>query len=121
MIKNLPAITPKSRFFPVAHDLHHTTQDKLHLPSRKADDVKDVFYSEQLGDYVVDELCKCGHLKSEHGSKLTKINEKATLREPHNGSCCTGGCACAQFAFARYVTVEEAAGVVVAKRGLMPA
>ena len=76
---------------------------------------RSIFFSEQLGDYVVDELCKCNHLKSEHGSKITKMGD-FMLREHNEGSCCSGGCVCKQFKFERFVTVVEAAEIVASKR-----
>lgn len=74
-----------------------------------------IFFSEQIGDYVVDELCKCGHLKSEHGSKT--INMKGYMfRESGKGNCCGGGCVCKKFIFARFVAINEAAEIIASKR-----
>ncbi len=76
---------------------------------------RSIFYSERLGDFVVDEMCQCGHLKSEHGSLLHKI--KGTLiREANDGGCCSGHCECRQFRFARYVAVEERASMQKKRR-----
>lgn len=77
-----------------------------------------IFYSDQLGDYAVDELCKCGHLKSEHGSKVTNLKSKI-FRESHGGSCCCGSCNCKKFQFSRYVGVKEAAEIIISKRPLI--
>lgn len=78
-----------------------------------------IFFSEQLGDYIVDELCKCNHLKSEHGSKVTRMDGGSMLRDPNKGSCCSGGCCCKRFKFERFVTVAEAAEIVASKRLLV--
>lgn len=74
-----------------------------------------VFFSNQLNDYVVDELCKCNHLKSEHGSKISNM-EGFILREPNQGSCCSGVCVCKQFKFEKFVTITEAAKIVASKK-----
>lgn len=55
-------------------------------------------------------LCKCGHLQSDHGSRLVRI-EGGTYREYHHGSCCD--CACGQFTFHRFVTLTEAAQMLL--------
>jgi hypothetical protein len=64
------------------------------------------FYSNQLNDFVADEMCQCGHLKSEHGS-LTKRIKNILLRNPNSGSCCGFHCECKRFVFSRFVTVDE--------------
>ena len=71
------------------------------------------FYSRQLQDYVIDEMCECGHKKSEHGSMLHKMRRKFH-RESNGGSCCSGPCKCKRFTFARFITVEELAQLAVA-------
>jgi hypothetical protein len=73
------------------------------------------FYSNQLRDIVVNEMCKCNHLKSEHGSLLHKLL-KAIVREPNDGGCCSSHCDCKQFTFSRYVCVDEAADIVMSHR-----
>lgn len=80
--------------------------------------MKKLFFSRQLNDFVVDEMCSCGHLKSHHGSLLHKL-KNAMLREPNDGSCCTGHCGCSQFTFERFVTAEEAARLMIEKRPLL--
>lgn len=72
---------------------------------------RSIFYSERLGDFVVDEMCECGHLKSDHGSLNVRLDE-SIVREPNDGSCCAGSCHCEKFTFARFVTLEEVAGPV---------
>ena len=74
-----------------------------------------IFFSKHLGDYVVDEMCKCNHLKSEHGSRVKMMGD-SMLRDPHKGSCCCGSCVCKKFNFERYVTITEAAEIVTSKR-----
>lgn len=71
-----------------------------------------LFFSRVLGDYVVDEMCECGHLKSEHGSRTTRIGGSRMLRQANDGSCCKGRCECKQFTFARFVGLEEKAEMV---------
>lgn len=68
--------------------------------------MKPLFFSQILQDYVVDEMCSCGHLKSQHGS-LTARSARGILRQPHDGGCCHGICDCKRFTFVRYVTIEE--------------
>lgn len=63
-----------------------------------------VFFSHQLNDYVTDEMCTCGHFKSEHGSLLTKLKHKY-VRQGSDGNCCD--CCCRKFTFERFVTIEE--------------
>lgn len=75
-----------------------------------------IFFSNALNDYVTDEICTCGHLKSEHGSKLTKISSKKTLRDSHDGNCCCGQCRCSGFKFKRYLTITESAEIKLSKR-----
>jgi hypothetical protein len=65
------------------------------------------FYSRQLGDVVVDEMCVCGHLKRDHGSVLKKIDSEKSLRLPHEGNCCDGECECPHFVWDRWVTASE--------------
>jgi len=42
---------------------------------------KGVFYSRKLDNFVVDSMCVCGHLESEHGS-LNKTVNKRIVRHP---------------------------------------
>lgn len=76
---------------------------------------RSIFYSERLGDFVVDEMCQCGHLKSEHGSLLHKIKD-TLVREANDGSCCSGKCGCRRFTFTRHVTVEERVSLLKLRR-----
>ena len=73
------------------------------------------FFSKRLNDFVVDEACECGHLKSEHGSKTIRL-ENSMLRMPHEGNCCHNYCTCEQFTWVRYVTASEKAAIVLAQR-----
>ena len=77
------------------------------------------FFSNQLGGVVVDEMCHCAHLKSEHGSRTLSLGNDQMLRQGHEGSCCAGICACSGFQWARFVTKEEAAQVYKQKRNLV--
>jgi len=70
-----------------------------------------VLKSVRLGDLRI-ELCKCGHLISEHGSRTTKV-EDSLLRESHHGGCCAGSCQCKRFTFHRFVSIDEAADIVL--------
>ncbi len=73
------------------------------------------FFSHSLRAFVLDEMCVCGHLKSEHGSKTIR-SRGATIRLHDDGSCCENGCACKQFTWARDVTDEEMADRIIARR-----
>jgi hypothetical protein len=66
------------------------------------------FYSRAKQALVVAERCECGHLKSEHGSKLTRLPNGQMYRQYQHGSCCEDDCPCDQYTFAEYVTEEEA-------------
>jgi hypothetical protein len=57
-------------------------------------------------------LCKCGHLQSDHGSRLVQM-EGGTYREYHHGGCCCCDCACKQFTFHRFVSLKEAAQMLL--------
>ena len=54
-------------------------------------------------------LCKCGHLQSDHSSLTVKMGD-ATYREYHSGGCVE--CACKQFTFHRFVSLEDAAEIL---------
>lgn len=62
-----------------------------------------IFYSRELGDFVVDSLCECGHLERDHGSHL--ISGK--IRVHDGGSCCVKQCECLKFTWYRWVTIKE--------------
>lgn len=74
------------------------------------------FFSRQLQDYVVDEMCECGHLKSDHGSLNRRINDRVVRLSRDEGSCCKGKCKCPHFTWERWVTADEAADLVIAAR-----
>ena len=74
-----------------------------------------VFYSKQIENFVSDEMCKCGHLKSNHGSLTHRMKDKM-IRERSDGSCCSSHCVCNKFTFMRFVSVDEAAELIVYKR-----
>lgn len=63
-------------------------------------------YSKAHKDYIVDELCQCGHLRRDHGSKSRRVGE-SLCRLPQHGNCCSGQCACPRFTWARFVTATE--------------
>lgn len=65
------------------------------------------FYSRERGDYVVDAVCECGHLKREHGSKLRPLGRGRSLRLPNDGNCCAHQCDCERFTWAGWATAEE--------------
>jgi hypothetical protein len=71
-----------------------------------------VKHDERLGGLI--ELCKCGHLIGEHGSRTTKVGDKL-LRESHHGGCCAGSCQCPRFTFHRFVGIDEAADQLLAE------
>ena len=51
-------------------------------------------------------MCVCGHLESEHGSRLQKIGNRS-LRLSNDGSCCCGNCECPKFRWDRWVEKDE--------------
>lgn len=59
------------------------------------------FYLRSQDKFALGEICVCGHLKEDHGSR-TKI-----VRQPHKGSCCCSGCQCKVFTFAHYATEDD--------------
>lgn len=65
------------------------------------------YYSRRIQDWVVDEMCTCGHMRSDHGSLLKKLPNGKMLRLSAEGNCCGGHCECLQYTFARHVGVEE--------------
>ena len=77
-----------------------------------------VFYSKQIQNFVSDEMCECGHLKSEHGS-LTHRTKDKMIRESSDGNCCS--CACKKFTFHRFVSIDEAAEIIICKRPIVMA
>lgn len=77
---------------------------------------KPLFFSRQLGDYVTDAMCECGHLQSEHGSLVMRVGLRNLIRSGHDGDCCEGACDCSKFTWVRWVTIEEAADKFVAKK-----
>lgn len=75
------------------------------------------FFSKHLGDFVVDEMCRCGHFKSKHGSLCSKV-QGSLIRHSGEGNCCSGSCECLQFTFVRFVTVTEAALKIKKRRAV---
>lgn len=78
--------------------------------------IKKGIFIRRSGEVVVDSMCKCGHLESEHGSKSTRLPDGALLREEGHGNCCKGKCACARFTWERFVTLDERADKIIADR-----
>ena len=56
---------------------------------------------------LTDEMCVCGHLKSDHGSKVVRIDNNAILRIPNVGSCCCENCCCARFCWKSWCKLSE--------------
>lgn len=75
-----------------------------------------VFFSRELGDFVVDERCVCGHMKRDHGSKLIHISAERMVRLPNDGNCCKGKCDCVKFRWAGWVTASEFEATELRKR-----
>lgn len=69
------------------------------------------FFSKPLNDWIVDEVCKCGHSKKEHGSLVKKVSN-GMLRLAEEGNCCSGHCECLQYTFENYITAEQAVAKV---------
>jgi hypothetical protein len=59
------------------------------------------FYSERRNDWVVDEMCMCGKLRSEHGSLVQRIGDKL-LRLESEGNCSETHCN--KYVFGGFVT-----------------
>ena len=55
---------------------------------------------------VVDEMCVCGHPKSEHGSHTIQI-PRSLIRLPATGNCCQSHCNCARFCWAAWIYKES--------------
>ncbi len=62
----------------------------------------------RLGGFGV-AMCKCGHLQCDHSSRTVPLG-KETFREYHHGGCVE--CACKQFTFHRFVSLEDAATIL---------
>ncbi len=74
------------------------------------------FFSRQLQSFVVDEMCECGHSKSEHGSKLRKLPGNRFIRLVEEGNCCNMICSCSQFTWKGWVIADKAANLIIKKR-----
>lgn len=62
------------------------------------------FYSERRRDWVVDEVCMCGKLRSEHGSLVMKIDDRL-LRLESEGNCSETNCP--HYCFGGFVTAAD--------------
>jgi len=65
---------------------------------------------QRLGGFGI-ALCKCGHLSSDHSSRVSSIDKD---QEYHQGGCVE--CACKQFTFHRFVSLEEAAALLLDRK-----
>lgn len=65
------------------------------------------FFSRSLGGMVVGSMCFCGHLESDHGSKLIPCGKGRKTRLSHEGNCCNDNCACDRFTWERWVLKSE--------------
>jgi len=62
------------------------------------------FYSKRLQDWVVDEMCTCGELRSEHGSLVQHVGDTDTLlRLEGEGNMDE----CPRYTFKGFVTAEK--------------
>lgn len=68
----------------------------------------EAFFSHLVDDYVVDGICKCGHLESEHGSEVIKVAGKS-VRLNNSGSCCCKNCECMKFTWIKGLKISELA------------
>jgi len=60
------------------------------------------FYLPSQDRFALGEICRCGHLKEDHGSSVV-----SHVRRPHDGSCCCKECVCPRFTFVRYATEDD--------------
>ncbi len=76
------------------------------------------YYVSQSDDFVMDEMCACGHLKSEHGSRTVKLKASGdrSLRIPNDGSCCNGDCRCPRYRWVRFVYMNEYTDIIRSRR-----
>lgn len=76
------------------------------------------FYSETHQDFIVAEMCECGHLQKDHGSLNIRLHDTdgRIVRLPNDGGCCNGHCGCDHYRWARWVTSDEYASMIVAQR-----
>ncbi len=60
------------------------------------------------GETASDEICICGHLKSEHGSTSHKIDGQS-VRQCYAGNCWASKqhCSCTKFRFAGWLTAKS--------------
>lgn len=80
--------------------------------------MKKPYFDHVQNDYVMDEMCQCGHLKSDHGSLTVKLRQSQgrSYRLPDDGSCCAPGCGCKKFRWARFVFTDEYAKIIKDRR-----
>jgi hypothetical protein len=66
------------------------------------------FYSKARKDFVVDALCECGHLHTEHDSIFFHVDEHTIVREYMEGKCCCEDCSCQRFRWSNWVLSKDA-------------
>lgn len=76
------------------------------------------YFDHAANDYVMDEMCQCGHLKSDHGSLLVSLrhSQGRKLRLRDDGSCCKQDCHCTKFRWIRFVYTDEYTQIIAARR-----
>lgn len=69
------------------------------------------FYSKRRKDWVVDEICECGKLRSEHGSLVQKVGDQY-LRLAGEGNAEE----CKRYRFFEFVTAKRYAAMMFKRR-----
>jgi hypothetical protein len=105
-------------FFVTLDHLASRVTNRLTQPNQGMIPMRKPYYDPATNDFVFDEVCQCGHLKSEHGSMLVKLQQSggSSLRLPDDGNCCKGQCNCAKFVWIRFVFTDEFADIVKSRR-----
>jgi hypothetical protein len=55
--------------------------------------------------WVIGEVCQCGHNKKEHDRIFFPLNNGKTLQEYNEGKCCRDGCLCDRYTWKEWILV----------------
>jgi hypothetical protein len=67
------------------------------------------FFVPEIGRLAEDELCTCGHPRSEHDDVYAAW-EGTAAAVPGRGCCCADGCGCRKFKWADWIFSDAAPG-----------